>query len=264
MPSRKSPPAGARSRRLIAAAALLAALLTAAAATAAQSPPRNRCTDVPGHVTCFTDRDGLIHGATVQTPDFTLTCRAFRRFWLQRFAAVEAREIVVAGVCEKRRGGVLVERWSTLDPLQTSPAFDRSPWASVDAALPAGAVEVDQIYGNLYTTYTGFYLPAGWDGRAVSETSRPAAYDDFPRGGPVQAWTEAPARARSVESPLFDRTPHCGPGFVVCSAYLKILHPDARHRSVAVEMVSARRYFSFTPGTLKIFEYGAEFRRRTF
>jgi len=41
-------------------------------------PVRNQCTDIPGHVTCFKELNGLIHGGLIKAPTYTLTCRAFR------------------------------------------------------------------------------------------------------------------------------------------------------------------------------------------
>ena len=83
-------------------------------------PVRNRCTDIPGHVTCFKEHNGLIHGGIIKAPTYTLTCRAFRLVWMKRKKKkiggnyYEKREVVVAGVCEQKDSSSgIINTWST-------------------------------------------------------------------------------------------------------------------------------------------------------
>jgi len=248
-------------------------LALCAAASGAQEtpfPPRNRCQDVPGHVKCLTEHGGLIHGAEITTPAYVLTCRAFRQLWLSRYygrsSRSEMREVVAAGVCEQRdHEGELIRRWDTLKPLKTS-KVDRDLWASTRVSLPEPVVTLISERKGKRTKriYTGYYLPEGWDQKDQRDPSVPAGFEPFSPLGKTQAWNEDPVGATAVESPRFEAEPNCSEGFVVCTAYLKILHADPGSTEINVEMASARRYFYFRTGHGKSFRHEATFLRQSF
>jgi hypothetical protein len=268
---RRRYPVATRSRRLPAAArrrGLLAWILVFAAliflpgndvtgddrTSRPASPPRNRCTPDPGHVDCLDDHAGLIHGAVIRMPSSRLTCRAFRQLWMRRYkgkdSRAETREVVVAGVCEQTRpDGTLIRRWSSVDRLPIV-RLDRRLWSTLDVPLPQPVVRLVSSNGGERKSWiwSGYYLPRGWNSRTFLDPTAPADFNPWSPLGAVQAWTQPPAGSESVESPLFDRPVACTAGYVVCSPYLSILHPHPASTEVRVEMVSARRYFSFRTG----------------
>lgn len=217
---------------------------------AALSPPRTSCVDIPGHVTCERKHNGLIHEAVVTAPDFTLHCRAFRHLWIKRYrgssSRAETREVVVAGVCDQRAlDGRLIKRWSTLDPLETE-KIDRKLWDSPEQTLPEPVVKLisrKKKKGRETKFFSGYYLPEGWKESAFSDADATPGYEPFPPLGKEQAWNDADDRS-SIVSPLFAAKAQCSDGFVVCTPYLKILHPNPELSQVEVEMVSARLFFN--------------------
>ncbi len=233
---------------------LLISLLIPATSSKAQenpsSPPRNPCMDIPGHVSCERANNGLIHGVTVTAPDFTVQCRAFRHLWIKRYrgssSRAETREVVVAGVCDQRaHDGRLIQRWSTLDPLETK-NIDRSLWSAADQELPDPVVKLisqRRKDGRLTRIFSAYYLPEGWKETAFTDADAPAGFEPFAPLGKVQAWRDEVDK-RSVVSPLFAESVQCSDGFVVCTPYLKILHPDPDLPEVEVEMISGRLFFS--------------------
>ncbi len=236
-------------------------------------PPRNQCTEIPGHVKCFEELGGLIHGAEITTPTYTLTCRAFRqlylfRYWGRKKSRAETREVVVAGVCEQRNlQGAILRRWDTLSPIKTH-QIDRTLWESTATPLPQDVVRLVSQNGGKRKNkiFSGYYLPEGWSEVTFKDVSVPADYRPFSPLGQKQAWNMTPALGASVESPRFEFQPQCSEGFVVCSAYLKILHPNPQSSEIQVEMVSARRRFSYRThkGQGLFFDYQTTFLRETF
>ena len=224
------------------------------------SPPRNRCIPEAGHVDCFDDHAGLIHGAVIRMPASRLTCRAFRQLWMRRYmgrsSRAETREVVVAGVCEQTHpDGRLIRRWSTVDRLPTV-HLDRGPWSTLAVSPPPPVVRLIAADGGRRKSwiFSGYYLPLGWSFSTVLDPTVPADFNHWPALGAVQPWSQAPTGSESVEGPLFDRPVDCTAGYVVCTPYLSILHPHPESAEVRVEMVSARRYFSYRTGDR--LEYG--------
>lgn len=214
------------------------------------SPPRSSCVDIPGHVTCERAHNGLIHGVTVNAPEFTLQCRAFRQLWIKRYrgssSRAETREVVVAGVCDQRAlDGSLIKRWSTLEPLETK-EIDRSLWSTADQELPEPVVTLisqRRKSGRITKFFSAYYLPAGWTETAFNDADAPAGFEPFAPLGSFQAWRGDEDKT-SVISPLFEGEVECSDGFVVCTPYLKILHPNPELSEVEVEMVSGRLFFN--------------------
>ena len=212
-------------------------------------PPRNRCSDIPGHVTCFKTHNGLVHGGVVTMPNGTLVCRAYRLTYMRRYHGShgkkrdEHREAVVAGVCEKKDlSGRVVERWSTADglPLQF---VSKAYYSSTSAGLPSPAVQriLYEKKGKRWNmAWFGYYFPNGWNWVTGYDNGSPT-YEHWPSLGGAFIWDYPPAHHTGVESPTYNFQESCTPGFVICSSYLKVFHPDPTSSEAIVWLIGAYR-----------------------
>lgn len=212
-------------------------------------PPRNICQDAPGHVQCFRYLDGLVHGGVITTPNFTVSCRAFRLVWMRRYKGTkkrdEMREAVVAGVCQQKDpSGRPMRTWSTAGALPTKYIEKQRYFGSPDAPLPESAIR--QVHfekgkkGRWAAIWFGYYFPNGWGGGHAGDNRSPQ-YAHWGDLGGNYIWEKGPAGPASIESPTFSANPVCSAGYVICSAYLKVKHPNPKTRLISVEMVGILR-----------------------
>jgi len=235
-------------------------------------PPRNFCSDIPGHVTCFKEHNGLIHGGVIKMPNGTLVCRAYRLTYMRRYHGShsykrdEHREAVAAGVCEKKdSAGKVVERWSTADilPLQF---VSKGYYSSTSVGLPPPAVqrilyEKDGKRWNM--AWFGYYFPSGWDGVNGYDNGNPT-YEHWSSLGGAYIWDFPPAHNTAVESPTYNFQENCTPGFVICSSYLKVFHPDPTSSEAIVCLIGAYRQQSQRKTAVNFHNRHAEWYVKTF
>lgn len=240
----------------VALAVALAATLATAGAAAGQGPPRNVCKPSEGHVTCFRDRHGLVHGGVVRAEGFSVACRAFRlelfNFLIHKLLPKPVidveMELVVAGVCEHvDAAGTVVRRWSTVGGLPLK-RISASHYASISAPLPtiAGGSPPNALTDVRAEDAGGPEVAAAGKPTTLLMHYFPLKGQPPETGVPRDLWN---AGAADVESALFAQPIVCDPGFVICSAYLKVRHPHPKTRVIAVDMVGAYRHTSMRNNT---------------
>lgn len=213
-------------------------------------PVRNNVTDIPGYVTGYKEQNGLVHGGTVNAPGFSITVRAFRMTWMRRYHGSnsrkrdEFREVVVAGVVEKRiPTGQVVERWNSA-PHQHMKLVSYSHYFNTWVTLPQPSIKIilDEGKGHRWNrAWEGYYFPAGWyNGGGQGDTGQPT-YAHWPELGGCYFWDYTPAHATGIESPLYNSYSGGGPGYVICTPYVKVFHADPSSPEVIVSVVGIVR-----------------------
>ena len=235
-------------------------------------PIRNRCTDIPGHVTCFKELNGLVHGGIIKAPTYTLTCRAFRLVWMKRRKKkiggnyYEKREVVVAGVCEQKdSSGGIINTWSTATglPLKDWYIGKQYYYYSTSISLPPSAIRKleEKKKGGIWF---GYYIPDGWGWQDASDTGQPT-YDHWGKLKGEYIWNRYPSGAASVESPFFNQQFSCSEGYVICTPYIKVYHPDPNMKETSVWMIGAFRHQDQRKkGGVKFYGRSARWYCRTF
>ena len=241
-------------------------------------PVRNRCTDIPGHVTCFKEHNGLIHGGIIKAPTYTLTCRAFRLGYIKRYEEKrpfirkirkERTEAVVAGVCEQRNQSnkIINPPWSTASKMPLK-YIDKSYYSSVSISLPTPAIRnvLNEKRVGWKRAWFGYYFPNGW---SVKNTS------DMPdTGQPTYAWWKNlkgkymwdyhPSHASCIESAFYNNPEKCSEGFVICTPYIKIFHPDPNMKETVVWMIGAYRHQKRGKNKVEYYNRSAQWYCKTF
>lgn len=244
VPALKSPPESAQN--------VIKQLLRYETGTAGRErqmlPVRNCCNDIPGHIECFKENNGLIHGGIVHTPSYTLVCRAFRFFvWKNLGKFDDLSTDVVAGICEQKdRSGNLINRWSTAERLQEY-------YSSTSIPLPAFAEQYDM--NNLI--FRGYYYPQrfikdvfeqGRQGRRVVESPDDGIpiqgfiYNPPPNFNPAfHQFMRPPTYETAVENALYNQPAYCTDGFPICTPYIKVFSPGPGCQETIVSMIGAYR-----------------------
>lgn len=213
-------------------------------------PVRNNVKDIPGYVKGFTDYNGLVHGGTVQAPNFSITVRAYRLTWMRRYHGSsghkrdEHREAVVAGIVEKRYGMGFVEKFSTASYLPLK-YVSKSYYNSISAALPTPGINC--VYWKKKKRrwtmdWVGFYFPNGWNNHAghAADNGQPS-YAHWGSLGGAYFWDYTPSHATGVESPFYNPYISSSPGFVISTPYVKVFHLTPESNEMIVFLIGAAR-----------------------
>lgn len=235
-------------------------------------PVRNQCTDIPGHVTCFKELNGLIHGGIIKAPTYTLTCRVFRLIYMRRYHGThkkkrdEIREVVVAGVCEQKdSSGRVINTWSTASGLPLK-YVDKKYFSSTSISLPPGAIRniLAEKKGKRWKRdWFGYYFPNGW-GWESPDTGGQPTYEHWGSLRGEYIWDRHPSGAASVESPFYNPQFSCDEGFVICTPYIKVFHPDPNMKEVIVHMMGAYRHQSQRKTAVRFYGRHAQWYCKTF
>lgn len=235
-------------------------------------PVRNQCTDISGHVT-FKEQNGLIHGGIVVAPNYTLTCRGFRLEWMDRYRGShsykrdEHREVVVAGVCEqKRHSGQIIDTWSTASHLPLR-YIDKGYYSSTSISLPQSAIQriiYDKgKHGRRHWRWFGYYIPESWGWNSAPDTGNPT-YEYWGELGGEYIWDKHPSGAASIESPFSNPQYSCTPGYVICTPYIKVYHPDPNMDKMTVQMIGAYRQQSQRKTAVSFYGRDAQWYSRSY
>jgi hypothetical protein len=216
-------------------------------------PVRNQGTDIPGHVKCFREHNGLIHGGIIYKKNYTLTCKAYRYFRIT--SVFPAGSIgIVAGVCEQAdMSGKVVNKWSTAKRLQNY-------YSSTSMSLLNAACQVKRKKTpsppppTRYMAYDvhGYYIPP-FDGTQFQEmvsgltpgnmnlpdTGIP--FGTFYNPSPGGLFYISPKYKDAVENPLYNKPVHCTMGFPICTPYIMIFSPSPYMKETIVLMIGAYR-----------------------
>jgi hypothetical protein len=236
-------------------------------------PVRNQCTDIPGHVTCFKELNGLIHGGIIKAPTYSLTCRAFRLVYMYRYHGShkkkrdEIREAVVAGVCEQKdSSGRIINTWSTASGLPLN-YVDKNYYSSTSISLPPSAIwmtlEKKSDHGRWKRAWFGYYFPPDWGIISSPDKGRPI-YEHWGSLGGNYIWDKHPPGAAAVESPFYNQQFSCSEGYVICTPYIKVFHPDPNMKEVIVHMMGAYRHQSQRRTDLRFYGRDAQWYCKTF
>lgn len=238
-------------------------------------PVRNCCTDIPGHITCFREHNGLIHGGIRHASGYTLTCRAFRLEYTHTGDKVERNHVVaiVAGVCEQKDGsGKTRFVWSTAQRL-------KNYYSSTSAELPTSSFRFIRA-----GEFIGHYAPLMWPlevaqakfrpGTEVKDSGQPALTPGISLriisfgGSPnMNMWANPPHYNTAVENVLYNHKPGCTDGFPICTPYITVFAPDPQIKETIVSMVGAfREQYSkgYLPAPHYSYKRNAEWYCKTF
>ena len=205
-------------------------------------PVRNQCTDIPVHVTCFKEYNGLIHGGIVYTPGYALYCRAWRFEYLFRWRCtwdrIERRGVVLRGECELRtQSGAVVDKWRVGRIYLDDYLDDMDPGYRMHKTNNFNSSSSGE------RSWCSFYFPKTWreDMVEVPDTGEPKYVHWGELRGGSYFWGKSPSGQEAVEDPFYNQRASCTPGFVICTPYIKVFHPDPRMESVVVFIVTVVR-----------------------
>lgn len=228
-------------------------------------PVRNRCTDIPGHIECFKEHNGLIHGGIIHTSDYTLVCKAYRFFvWRVLDLGERLETDVVAGVCEQKdRTGQIIKRWATAERLQDY-------YATTSIALPDYSMRIEKPFaGGWAERLSGYCHPdllapelfmfvmEHWNDLIVDvpDTHGPAQYEYNPPPGPpayfnpkFDQFMRPPTYQTAVENALYNQPAYCTEGYPICTQYIKVFSPSPESDITIVAMIGAYREKWVSPG----------------
>ena len=218
-------------------------------------PIRNRCTDIPGHVTCFKEHNGLIHGGVVHAPDYLLRCKAYSFLHIRPTTGnSQTHTVVVAGVCDQKSpSGQVINTWSIAERL-------KEYYSSTSISLPTTCFKWNR------TTYTsvGHYMPENTrPGESPDSGSPRRSYYD-PPDNPSRLYQQAPSYENAVENALYTKRPICSEGFPICTPYIKVFHPDPNVKETIVFLMGAYREVWYNLGGSAKHERKAQWYCKTF